>query len=92
VFEWFHKLMEKLVMAEPKEVYRYSVQAKTEDGANDEWLNMGDVRHVDAAEELARMYNYDGIVMTKRWDSTTIWKHRVSREVKYTVTPLREGE
>jgi len=91
VIEWFHKFMEKLVMAEPKEVYTYSVQAKTEDGLDDEWLNMGDVRHVDAAEELARMYDYDGIVLTKRKDSTTIWKHRVSKEVSYVVTPLREN-
>lgn len=78
-------------MAEAKEAYIYAIHAKTEDGADDEWLNMGDVRHVDAAEELARMYNYNGIVLTKRRDSTTIWKHRVSKEIRYVVTPLRES-
>ena len=71
--------------------YTYAVLAKTEGGNEDEWLNMGDVQHVRAAEELARSFDYDGIVLTKRNDSSTIWRHRVSKEVKYNVTPLREG-
>ena len=91
MFKFINWVMEKLVESENTEQpYIYAIQAKTIDGADDEWITMGDVKHVDAAEELARMYDYDGIVLTKRWDSTTIWKHRVSREIKYTVTPLRE--
>lgn len=92
MFKFISWVMERLVDSEEvKKEYLYSIQAKTEDGAEDEWLNMGDVQHVRAAEELARMYDYDGIVLTKRWDSTTIWKHRVSKKVQYIVTPLREG-
>jgi predicted RNA binding protein YcfA (HicA-like mRNA interferase family) len=85
--------MEIIVASEEKkEEEIYAIEAKTEDGAEDEWLNMGDVRHVDAAKTLAMSFEHDGIVLTRRKGSTTIWKHRVSREVKYTVTPLREGE
>jgi hypothetical protein len=84
--------MEKLVASEETEQeYTYAILAKADGGGEDEWLNMGDVQHVRAAEELARIFDYDGIVLTKRKDSSTIWKHRVSREVKYNVTPLREG-
>lgn len=92
MFKFINKIMEKLVLPEETEQeYTYAVLAKTEEGSEDEWLNMGDVQHVRAAEELARSFDYDGIVLTKRKDSSTIWRHRVSREVKYNVTPLREG-
>ena len=92
MFKFINKIMEKLVLPEDTEQeYIYAVLAKTEEGSEDEWLNMGDVQHVRAAEELARSFDYDGIVLTKRKDSSTIWRHRVSKEVKYNVTPLREG-
>jgi hypothetical protein len=51
----------------------------------------GHLMHVKAAEEIARIYDYDGIILTKLKDSPKIWRHRVTRKVVYDVTPLREG-
>ena len=76
---------------EDEQEYTYAIESKTEEGGEDEWLTMGDIQHVKAAEEIARIYDYDGIIHTRIKDSTKIWRHRVSREIKYNVTPLREG-
>jgi hypothetical protein len=83
--------MELIMPKEDEQEYTYAIEAKTEEGDDDEWLTMGDIQHVKAAEEIARIYDYDGIIHTRRKDSTTIWKHRVTRKVVYDVTPLREG-
>ena len=76
---------------EDEQEYTYAIEAKTEEGDNDEWLTMGDVQHVKAAEEIARIYDYDGIIHTRIKGSSKVWKHRVTRKVVYDVTPLREG-
>ena len=76
---------------EDEQEYTYSVEAKTEEGDDDEWLTMGDIQHVKDAEEIARIYDYDGIILTKTKDSPKIWRHRVTRKVVYDVVPLREG-
>ena len=83
--------MELIMPKEDEQEYTYAIEAKTEEGGEDEWLTMGDIQHVKAAEEIARIYDYDGIIHTRRKDSTTIWKHRVTRKLVYDVTPLREG-
>ena len=92
MFDFYTWIMEKLVIIEePEHSYSYEIYAKTECGGDDEWLNMGDVQHVKAAEQLAKSFDYDGIVLTKRHDSPTVWRHRVSKKVIYDVVPLREG-
>ena len=92
MFSFLEKLMEKLVESESSEQkYTFEVQAKTEEGGDDEWLTMGDIQHVKAAEELAKMYDYDGIILTKNKNTPTIWKHRVSKRVVFDVVPLRQG-
>jgi len=66
------------------------VQAKLDGEGEDGWFNMGNVRHVDAAEEMARINDFDGIVETKHSDSPTIFKHRVYKSVSWQVIPLRQ--
>lgn len=89
--EW---VMNKIVESEnePSE-HEYSgyVQARLSDDGEDGWVTMGDVSHVDAAHELAEMYDYDGIVLTKTRDSKVIFKHRVSKKTVFHVTPMRAG-
>jgi hypothetical protein len=36
-------IMEKIMPQEDEQVYTYSVEAKTEEGGDDEWLTMGDI-------------------------------------------------
>lgn len=91
VFSFRDWIMEQIMPKDDEQVYTYSIEAKTEEGGDDEWLTMGDIQHVKAAEEIARIYDYDGIILTKLKDSPKIWRHRVTRKVVYDVTPLREG-
>lgn len=84
-------IMEQVMPQEDEQVYTYSVEAKTEEGGDDEWLTMGDLMHVQAAEEIARIFDYNGIVLTRTKDSQKIFRHRVTSKVVYDVVPLREN-
>lgn len=92
ITEWMMENVFRINFEDTEQEYTkpMGIQAKLDGEGEDGWFNMGNVRHVDAAEEMARINDFDGIVHTKHSDSPVIFKHRVYKSVSWQVIPMRQ--